>query len=210
MRDCWLASSWQFLQRSGARSGAYVLSAHAIAAGKRRPAAARYFSSAVISKRLGWFVVLIAAAVATVVGILMPLFVPVVPFGKGGGGPSLIPYQVPSALMLAGMAGMVVGVIGIVRSRPSWRRLSVLSVGCGAVALLLEFPWWPFPGGYAGIWLGGLLGLVAIGTAIGAFSRPMLNKALDLSLAVAGLLAGLICALFVSWILLITVSGGWE
>src|SRR5712692_8244941 len=93
--------------RSGARSGAYVLSAHAIAAGKRRPAAARYFSSAVISKRLGWFVVLIAAAVATVVGILMPLFVPVVPFGKGGGGPSLIPYQVPSALMLAGMAGMV-------------------------------------------------------------------------------------------------------
>jgi hypothetical protein len=79
------------------------------------------------------------------------------------------------------------------------------------LALLLEgpFPWWPGLGaGLAGIWLGGLLSLVAIGAAIGAFSRPMRNRALDISLAVAGLLAGLICALFVSWILLITVGGG--
>jgi hypothetical protein len=160
---------------------------------------------------VGWFVVLIAAAAASAAGILMPLFVPVVPFGKGGGAPSHVPYQVPSALVLGGIAGMVIGVVGIARSRPAWRRLSVLSVVCGALALLLEgpFPWWPGAGfGYAGIWLGGLLSLVAIGAAIGAFSRPMRNKALDISLGVAGLLVGLICALFVSWILLITVGGG--
>lgn len=163
---------------------------------------------------MGWFVVLIAAAMATAIGILMPFLVPVVPFGKGGGGPSLVPYQLPAALMLGGMIGMAVGVAGIARSRPSWQRLSVISFVCGGLALLLEGPnpWisWSFAvgAGYAGIWLGGLLGLVAIGTAIGTFVRPIRNRALDISLAVLGLLAGLPCSLFALWILGLTIGPG--
>lgn len=163
---------------------------------------------------MGSFVLLIASAVATAIGIILPFFVRAAPVGKGGCNPCLLPYEMPSALMLMGIAGMVVGVAGIARSRPSWRRLSVISIVCGGLALLLVAPGpWGlsslavgFP--YAGIWLGGLLGLVAIGTAVGAFIHPMRNKALDIPLAVIGLLAGLPSALFALWILGLTIGPG--
>jgi hypothetical protein len=116
---------------------------------------------------------------------------------------------------LGGTVGIVSGVVGLARSRPSWRRLSLVSAVCGALALLLVgpnpwIPWWSFAlgAGYAGIWLGGLLGLVAIGTGVGTFIRPIRNKALDISLAVFGLLAGLPCALFALWILGLTIGPG--
>lgn len=165
-----------------------------------------------------WFAVLIAAAAATAIGILL-LYLGsfILPSGqsghKGGAGPSPFIHEVPFDLMLAGMVGIVVGVTGIWRSRRSWRRLSVVSTVCGAFAVLLTVPAVAVPVlsisfSYAGLWLGGLLSLVAIGAAIGAFILPMRNKPLDISLAVVGLLAGLLCVPVVGWILLITVGGG--
>jgi hypothetical protein len=169
----------------------------------------------VTSKSRRWLALLIAAAVVTATAVVMPVLVPgVVGTGKGGPGPNPFLSQAPSILLLAGLVGMVAGLAGITRSRPSWRRLSVLSVSCGALALLLEgpsseiIPLWSVGFGYIGIWLGGLLGLVAIGAAIGTFLLPMRNKALDMSLAVFGLLAGLPCALLALWILGLTIGPG--
>ncbi len=161
-----------------------------------------------ISTSVGWFILLIAAAVAIAIGILMPVLAPAdVFYGKGGPGPNPLYAYLPSILLLGGAFGIVLGVAGVMWSRPSWRRLSVFSVFCGGLALLLE-PWWPLlGGGYAGIWLGGLLSLLAIGAAIGAFVTPMRNKAVDVSLAVLGLLAGVPSVLFAVWILGLTLGG---
>ena len=164
------------------------------------------------STKVGWFILLIAAAVATAVGILMPVLAPAdVFYGKGGPGPNPLYAYLPSILLLGGAVGIVISVAGIMWSRPSWRRLSTISVLCGGLALLLEAPspWWPFLGaGYAGIWLGGLLSRLAIGAAIGAFVTPMRNKAVDISLAVIGLLVGVPGVLFAVWILGLTLGGG--
>ena len=71
------------------------------------------------------------------------------------------------------------------------------------------FPWALAVGfGYIGIWLGGLLGLVAIGTGGATFIRDMRNRALDIPLAVFGLLAGIPCVLWALWILGLTIGGG--
>lgn len=159
--------------------------------------------------------VLIAGAAVIAIGLVMPSFgSAAVPYGKGGSGSNSFGYYLPSILVLAGMVGLLVGGFGIALSRPPWRRLAVASVACGGLALLLEgpvpwVPWWPALGvGYAGIWLGGLLGLVAIATAVGAFARPMRKKAFETSLAVLGLLTGTPSALFAGWILLLTLGGG--
>jgi len=85
---------------------------------------------------------------------------------------------------------------------------------CGALALVLQAPgpWFPWAlavgFGYIGIWLGGLLGLVAIGTGGATFIRDMRNRALDIPLAVFGLLAGIPCVLWALWILGLTIGGG--
>ncbi len=167
------------------------------------------------SKSAAWFVVLIAAAAAIAISILMPVFAPGnLWLAKGGPGPNPFVSKVPSVLLLAGAVGMAVGATGVGLSRSSWRRLSVVSAVCGALAWLLEgpvpgLPWWPVTG-YAGIWLGGLLSLVAIGTAIAAFFHTMRKKWLEIPLAVLGLLAGMVGALFATWILLITLGGGMD
>ena len=162
-----------------------------------------------------WAAVLIAAAALTAAAFVMPFLVPgVVGSGKGGPGPNPFLSHAPSILLLVGLVGIVAGLAGITRSRQSWRRLSLLSVSCGVLALLLEGPSsgitgpWSVGLGYVGIWLGGLVGLVAIGAAIGAFVRPMRNKALDITLAVFGLLAGIPCALLALWILGLTIGPG--
>jgi energy-converting hydrogenase Eha subunit G len=101
-------------------------------------------------------------------------------------------------------------------SLPSWRRLSVVSAVCAVLAVLVSAPspWLPFLSsyavsfGYAGIWLGGMLGLVAIGTGGATFIRDMRNRALDIPLAVFGLLAGIPCVLWALWILGLTIGGG--
>jgi hypothetical protein len=162
----------------------------------------------VTSKRLGWFVLLIAAVLATAIGVLIPFFAPGdVLHGKGGPENALSSY-LPSYLLLAGVFGMVLAAALTVAPTRSPRRLSALSALCGGSAALLEWPWPFLVTGYAGILLGGLLSVVAIGAAIGAISRPMRSRAIDISLAVLGLLAGVPSALFAVWVLLLTLGGG--
>jgi hypothetical protein len=164
-----------------------------------------------------WFVVLIASAAAMAIGYLVG-YLPHGLGGSGKGGPAPNPFleELPPLLVLAGLMGVVAGVWGIALSRPSWRRLSVVSAVCAVLALLVSAPspWLPFlwsyavSFGYAGIWLGGLLGLVAIGTGGATFIRDMRNRALDIPLAVFGLLAGIPCVLWALWILGLTIGGG--
>jgi hypothetical protein len=162
-----------------------------------------------------WFAVLIASAAAMAIGYLVAYLAPGIG-GSGKGGPPPNPFleDLPSFLVLLGVVGIVVGIAGIARSRPTWRRLSALSATCGALALLLAAPspWipWALSAGspYLGIWLGGLLGLVAIGTGGATFIRHMRNKALDIPLAVFGVLAGIPCVLWALWVLGLTVGGG--
>jgi len=169
----------------------------------------------VTGKGAQWFVVLIASAAATASGYLVAYLAPGIG-GSGKGGPAPNPFleELPSLLVLFGVIGMVVGMVGIARSRPTLRRLSVVSAACGALALVLQAPgpWFPWAlavgFGYIGIWLGGLLGLVAIGTGGATFIRYMRNKALDIPLAVFGLLAGIPCVLWALWILGLTIGGG--
>jgi hypothetical protein len=164
-----------------------------------------------------WFVVLIASAAATASGYLVAYLTRGTgSSGKGGPAPNLFLEELPSLLVLFGVIGMVVGMAGIARSRPALRRLSVVSAVCGALAfaLLLQAPgpWFPWAlavgFGYIGIWLGGLLGVVAIGTGVATFISDMRNKALDIPLAVFGLLAGTPCVLWALWILGLTIGGG--
>src|SRR5712671_5269146 len=92
-----------------------------------------------------WVVVLIVAAVATLIGVLVlylgsVIFPPGHSSHEGRGGTSPLMNQVPFDLMLAGIVGIVAGVAGVAgvwRSRLSWRRLSVVSTVCGALAVLL-------------------------------------------------------------------------
>jgi hypothetical protein len=165
-----------------------------------------------------WFIVLIAGALAIAIGFLMlylgPALVPVAHCGYKGcaGPPGPFTYEVPVDLMQAGMGGIVVGAAGTLWSRKAWRRLSVVSAVCGALAALLlvplAVPVVSATGSYESIGLAGLLSLVAIGTAVAAFIRPMPDRLLDIPLAVLGLLVGLLGILPVGWILLITVGGG--
>jgi len=161
-------------------------------------------------------VVLTIGAAAIAIGVVMPLLGPAGgPYGKGGPeSTTLSGYYLAPGLMLAGTVGILVGSSGIAWSRPSWRRLALASVVCGALALLLVgpvpwIPWWPaVAAGYAGIWLGGLLGLVATGAAVGAFTRPMRAKAFETAMAVMGLVTGIPSSLFAGWILLLILGGG--
>jgi hypothetical protein len=162
-----------------------------------------------------WFVVLIASAAAMTSGYVVAYLAPGLG-GSGKGGPPPNPFLelLPSFLILTGMIGVVAGLAGIAESRPAWRRFSAVSATCGALALLLAAPspWIPWSlsvgSGYLGIWLGGLLGLVAIGTGGATFIRHMRNKALDIPLAVFGVLAGIPCVLWALWVLGLTVGGG--
>jgi hypothetical protein len=162
-----------------------------------------------------WFAVLVAAAAAMAIGYLVAYLAPGIGgSGKGGPPPNRFLDDLPSFLVLLGMIGIVLGIAGIARSRPTWRRLSALSATCGALALVLAAPspWIPWSlsagFGYIGIWLGGLLGLMAIGTGGVTFIRHMRNKALDIPLAVFGLLAGTPCVLWALWVLGLTTGGG--
>jgi hypothetical protein len=169
----------------------------------------------VTSKGAPWFVVLIASAAATASGYLVVNLAPGIG-GSGKGGPAPNPFleELPSFLVLFGVIGMVLGMAGIARSRPRLWRLSLASAACGALALVLQAPgpWFPWAlavsFGYIGIWLGGLLGLVAIGTGGATFIRHRRNKAFDIPLAVFGLLAGIPCLLWALWILGLTIGGG--
>lgn len=161
-------------------------------------------------------VVLILGAAALAIGLVMPLLgSPGGPYGKGGPeSTTLSGYYLASGLMFAGLVGILVGSSGIAWSQPSWRSLGLASVVCGVLALLIVgpvpwIPWWPaVAAGYAGIWLGGLLGLVATGAAVGAFTHPMRAKAFETAMAVLGLVTGIPSSLFAGWILLLILGGG--
>src|SRR6266849_3732411 len=87
-----------------------------------------------------WFVLWIAGAVTASVGFLMLALPSILEAARAAAEPTPFAPQIPYALLLAGVAGMVVGVIGVWRSLLRPERLPRNAAGCSEGSARLVVP----------------------------------------------------------------------